>query len=222
MYGKSTPAYKYTDTLGNQSTTTKTSWYGPNKNANSSKINTKYKCDESKKYVNKHNVEIPWNHSRSNPHTDPWNEKVTNQSTGWVKNDLSSSSKWGVTKNEGNKIVECIDIDMSGDDNTNSTQPTFASGLDSNPVYPTTVNYAAMPRDEMDSTVIKRTDPPREVAAINIRTQNGSLQPDDCGLEYKKIQKSTSNHDTDMMQQIHIKTRAFFQESLENLEKAKN
>jgi hypothetical protein len=134
-----------------------------------------------------------------------------------VKNDLSSSSKWGVTKNEGNKIVECIDIDMSGDDNTNSTQPTYASGFDSNTVYPTTVNDAAMPRD----TVMKRIDPPREVAAIKIRTQHGCLQLDDCGLENNKIKKSTSNYDSNVMQQINMKTREFFKETLESLEKAK-
>jgi hypothetical protein len=188
MYGQNTCAYKNNDRVRNQSPSTNTSWYGYNKNANSSKINTKYKSDESKNYVNN------------------WNEKVTNQSTGWVKNDLRSSRKWGVTKNEVNKIVDIIDIDMSGDDNTNSTQPTYASGFDSNTVYSTTVNHAAMPRD----TVMKRNDPPREVGAIKIRTQPTCLQLDDCAIENNKIKKSTSNY-----------ARAFFKETIESLEKAK-
>jgi hypothetical protein len=154
-----------------------------------------------------------------NDDIDPWEAK--NRSTGWVNNDHGSSSKWGVRKKEGNKMIECIDVDMTGDDNTNSTQPTYASGFDSNPVYPTTVNYAAMPRDDINSTVMKRIDPPRVVAAFNNTTQHGSLQPVDCRFQYKSIQKSTSNHDSDMIQQIQMKTRAIFQESLENLEKAK-
>jgi hypothetical protein len=58
----------------------------------------KYKSDESKKNVNKHNIKKPWNQSRLNPHIDPWKGKATNQSTGWVNNDQGSSSKWGVTK----------------------------------------------------------------------------------------------------------------------------
>jgi hypothetical protein len=49
QYGSSTSAYKYSDTVMKQSTSTKTSWYGPNKNADSSNINMKYKSDESEK-----------------------------------------------------------------------------------------------------------------------------------------------------------------------------
>ena len=49
MYGSSASEYKYSDTVMKQSTSNKTSWYGPNKNADSSNMNMKYKSDESKK-----------------------------------------------------------------------------------------------------------------------------------------------------------------------------
>ena len=75
------------------------------------------------------------------------------------------------------------------DDNTNSTQPTFASGLDSNLVCPRTVDYSAMPLNEMITTVIGRIDPPHALSTINIRSQNGLLQHEDCGVKDKKNQR---------------------------------